>query len=184
MFKSKEYWEERYSTGGNSGQGSYGSSASLKADIINTIIDKYNIQTINDYGHGDGNNISLLKGYKQYTGYDVSKTARYICISKFKDHTSKTFINAMSRFKKADLALSLDVLYQLVEDKVYFTYLKNLFSKTDYVLIYAQDINEVGTDHCRSRRFTGYIKETYSDYKLIDIIDGSHSKVKFYLYKR
>lgn len=184
MFDSKEYWEERYSKGGNSGQGSYGSSANLKASVINTIIDKHTISTINDYGHGDGNNIALLKGYKQYTGYDVSKSARDRCILKFEKDTSKTFIHTKEQFKKADLALSLDVLYHLVEPDVYEDYLKSLFSKSTFVLIYAQDFDGDVSLHCRSRKFTTYIKNTFPDYTHIDTIDGSHDKVKFYLYKK
>lgn len=183
-FKSKEYWENRYSKGGNSGLGSYGSSASLKASVINTIIDKHSIKTINDYGHGDGNNITLLKGYKQYTGYDVSKSAYDICTLKFKDDTSKTFIHTKEQFKKADLALSLDVLYHLIEDEVYEDYLTNLFSKTKYVLIYAQDFDGDVSLHCKSRKFTTYIKKTFPAFTHIDTIDGSHDKVKFYLYKK
>ena len=182
-FSSKQFWEDRYSQGGNSGGGSYGNSATLKATIINDIIKRYKIKSINDHGHGDGNNIALLEGYDQYTGYDVSKTARDICIHKFKDHTAKRFISRETMFKKADLALSLDVLYHLVEEKVYTSYLKKLFSKCTYVLIYAQDFDGDVSLHCRSRKFTTYIEETFPDYKLIETINGYHSKVKFYLNK-
>jgi len=183
-FKSKEYWEERYSKGGNSGMGSYGSSASLKASVINTIIDKHSIKTINDYGHGDGNNITLLKGNFKYYGYDVSKSAYDICTLKFKDNKAYTFYHTDKQFKQADLALSLDVLYHLVEYDVYQDYLNRLFSKSTFVLIYAQDFDGDVNSHCRSRKFTTYIKNTFPAFTHIDTIDGSHDKVKFYLYKK
>lgn len=183
-FKSKEYWEARYLNGGNSGMGSYGHSANLKASVINTIIDKHTISTINDYGHGDGNNIALLKGKFKYYGYDVSKSAYDICTLKFKDNKAYTFFHTDKQFKQSDLALSLDVLYHLVEQDVYEDYLKRLFSKSTYVLIYAQDLDDIGHNHCRSRKFTTYIKDTFPAFTLIDIINGSHNKVKFYLYKK
>ena len=183
-FNSKQFWEERYSKGGNSGTGSYGNSAILKASYINSLIKKYKIKSINDYGHGDGNNISLLEGDFKYYGYDVSKTARDICIHKFKDNGAYTFYSRETQFKQADLGLSLDVLYHLVEDTVYKSYLKKLFSKCKYVLIYAQDFDGDESVHCKSRKFTTYINDTFPEYSLIDTTNGSHSKVKFYLYKK
>ena len=59
-FDSQLYWEKRYSTNGNSGIGSYDKDAESKSNYINDIIKKYNLKIINDYGHGDGINISLL----------------------------------------------------------------------------------------------------------------------------
>ena len=183
-FSSKTFWEDRYASGGTSGNGSYGNSATHKASIVNDIIDRYKIKSINDYGHGDGNQLELINPKIEYTGYDVSKTARNRCIHKFKDHTAKRFISRETMFKKADLGLSLDVLYHLVEESIFKSYLNKLFSKCKYVLIYAQDINEEGSKHCKSREFTPYIKETFPEYKLIETINGYHSKVKFYLYKK
>jgi hypothetical protein len=72
------FWEERYKTGGNSGAGSYGEYAVYKAQIINDYIIKYNIKTISDFGCGDGNQISLLKGFESYMGHDISSYALYL----------------------------------------------------------------------------------------------------------
>lgn len=183
-FNSKQYWEDRYYKGGNSGNGSYGVSADLKSTYINSIIKKYNIQTINDLGHGDGNQIGLLKGFKQYTGYDVSSSARERCISQYKDNRRYTFIDSLSQFKPSDLVMSLDVLYHLTEYEVFEAYLKDLFSLGEYVLIYAQDIEVQGDSHVVSRRFTPYIERVYDNFSLVDISEGTHDKVKFYLYKK
>ena len=46
MFSSKEYWETRYKSGGNSGVGSYTKFAEFKASFVNLLIKKYNIESI------------------------------------------------------------------------------------------------------------------------------------------
>ena len=183
-FKTKEYWENRYSQGGTSGTGSDGNSAVHKASIINSLIKKYNIKSINDLGHGDGNNITLLKGMDKYYGYDVSKTARSICTSKFKDNGAYTFLSRVSQFKKRDMAMSLAVLYHLVEDKVYYNYLDRLFSLGQYVLIYSINEDTIGNAHVSARQFTPHIENTYKDFNLIETINGFTSEVKFYLYRK
>lgn len=180
-FSSKQFWEDRYSQGGTSGTGSYGNSAVYKADVINSLIKKYNITTINDLGHGDGNNIQLID-VPEYFGYDVSKSARDRCIHKFKDNGAYTFYSRESQFKKKDMAISLDVLYHLTEEKVYKKYLDKLFKIGKMVLIYAMDEDSTGNDHVVSRRFTPYIEKTYKDFKLIEVVNGFTVDVKFYLY--
>ena len=183
-FSSKEYWEARYSKGGNSGQGSYNHSATLKADYINSIIDKYSINTINDLGHGDGNQISLLKGDFQYYGYDVSSSARQRCIDKFKDDRRYTFLDSVDTMIKRDLVMSLDVIYHLTEWEVYEQYLKDLFSLGNYVLIYGMNKEWRGDSHVLARPFDELIQRVHDSFSLIDISDGSHSEVKFYLYSK
>lgn len=183
-FNSKEYWESRYFKGGNSGEGSYGRSADIKAGYINSIIEKYNIKTINDLGHGDGNQITLLKGFEKYTGYDVSSTIRNKCILQFKDDSRYTFIDNEVQFKPSDLVMSLDVLYHLTEQEVFEGYVNRLFSLGVYILIYAEDRDKTGNAHVVCRKFTDYITDKYPDFKLIDIADGSHTNVKLYLYKK
>jgi len=75
---SKDYWEKRYSFGGNSGADSYNNLALFKASIINNFVIKNNINTVIEWGSGDCNQLSLAI-YKNYIGYDVSKTAIKIC---------------------------------------------------------------------------------------------------------
>ena len=73
MFNSKQYWKNRYLKNGTSGSGSYNKLANFKAEIINNFVDKHNIQSIIDYGVGDGNQLKLINtNNKVYTGIDVS----------------------------------------------------------------------------------------------------------------
>ena len=183
-FDSKKYWEDRYSKNGDSGKGSYGTSATIKANYINSVIDKYQIKTINDLGHGDGNQIGLLEGDFQYFGYDVSSTARNKCIHKFQNDRRYTFLDSIETMSKADLAMSIDVIYHLVEWEVYEQYLKDLFSLGNYVLIYGMNKEWVGDSHVLARPFDELIQRVHDSFSLIDISDGSHSEVKFYLYSK
>mgnify|MGYP003114024913 CR=1 FL=1 len=178
------YWEKRYASGGKSGGGSYGNNALKKSEYVKNIIKKYNIKTINDYGHGDGNQLMHISGFDHYTGYDISNTARKICIKKFPDKNKYKFIDDPSNFVKSDLVLSLDVLYHITNKSEFEKYLKKLFSIGKYVLIYACDKNNTGGEsHCLSREFTPYIESQFPNFKLIDTQNVIHKHVAMYLYK-
>lgn len=179
---SSQYWEKRYAAGQDSGVGSYNKQAEAKAEYVNNIITQYNIKTVNDYGHGDGNQLTYLKGFEKYYGYDVSQTVRDKCKVKFNDNCY-TFVANLTDLPPSDLALSLDVIYHLVEDKTYEEYMKYLFLDNKYVVIYST--NEVRTgepNHCRCRHFTPYVKQNFLNYELIEEVSPYHPDVKMYLY--
>ena len=87
---SKEYWEHRYATGGNSGSGSYNHLANFKASVINNFVIKNNVNTVIEWGSGDCNQLSL-SNYKNYIGYDISQSAIKMCKNKFSKYKTKTF---------------------------------------------------------------------------------------------
>lgn len=168
---SESYWEKRYSAGGNSGVGSYGLFAEYKADVINNFVDVHHVQTVIEFGCGDGNQLVLAK-YPMYLGYDVSRTAILKCKELFKSDKHKSF-GYMSEYdgEKADLALSLDVTYHLVEDNVYEHYMQTLFEASNrYVIIYSSDSDDnrgfEGT-HVRHRKFTRWVKENQTNWKIM-----------------
>ncbi len=197
---SRAYWEERYARGGNSGSGSYGKLTEFKAEVINEFVEEMKIRTVLEWGCGDGNQLRLAK-YEEYLGIDVSKTVVERCRSLFKNDSSKRFIDysgekgfANRLEKKYDLALSLDVIYHLVEKDVFETYMDNLFSSANrYVCIYSSDNEDVGDSHVRNRKFTDYVNTNYKSWKLIRKIDniysdnvnnpGSVSGANFYFYE-
>ena len=75
---SASYWQERYKKGGNSGTGSYNLLAEFKAEIINTFIKENSIETVVEFGCGDGNQLKYYQ-FKNYLGYDVSTESINIC---------------------------------------------------------------------------------------------------------
>jgi hypothetical protein len=176
---SKEYWEKRYSSGGNSGSGSYNNLALFKSSIINNFVSKNNISTVIEWGSGDCNQLSLAN-YSSYIGFDVSKSAIQICQSKFKNDKTKTFINMNDNFtndKKADLSISLDVIYHLLEDNVFSLYMQNLFnSSKKYVCIYSSNVNKKWSEHVRHRKFTDWIDKYLSnEWKIKEYIPNKYS---------
>jgi hypothetical protein len=171
MLNSSKFWEDRYKNGGNSGAGSYNALAEFKASVINEFIERNNIQSIIDYGVGDGNQLRLINTSGLiYYGIDISQTIIQRCKDIFKNDISKHFFltSEFDKDTKADLVLSCDVLYHLIEETVYFSYIESLFdSSNKYVIIYARDENKNHTAHVKFRKFTDYIETSFKTFKLI-----------------
>lgn len=168
---SAAYWEKRYSVGDNSGVGSYALFAEFKADVLNEFVSTHRVQTVIDFGCGDGNQLSLAK-YPAYLGFDVSSTAISLCQELFKSDSHKSFrLTSQYNGETADLALSLDVIYHLVEDNVFEHYMQTLFEASNrYVIIYASDSDDnhgyEGT-HVRHRKFTRWIQGNLPNWNLV-----------------
>jgi SAM-dependent methyltransferase len=181
------FWESRYKAGGNSGAGSYGEYAKHKADIINSYVEKYKIKTISDFGCGDGNQISLINGYEQYSGFDISEYIINVCKEKFKDISMK-FYDDILQMPEAELTLSLDVLYHIVEEKDYKIYLDQLFGKSQkFVLIFSSnfDGNDTVSGYILHRKFTDWADKNYKNFKLVDVIGNYlQTSAQFYLFER
>jgi hypothetical protein len=166
------YWENRYRVGGNSGVGSCGPLREFKAEVLNNFVATHNVQTVIEFGCGDGNQLGLAK-YPNYLGFDVSNTAVVQCRKVFESDSHKSF-RLMSQYdgERATLALSLDVIYHLVEDDVFEQYMQTLVSaSSQYVIIYSSDSDNnrgyVGT-HVRHRQFTNWMHEHLPNWKLIE----------------
>ena len=188
MFCSKQYWNERYKKGGNSGCGSYNELAQFKADIINSFILSNQIKTIVDYGVGDGNQLKLINTENLiYTGIDVSEFIISKCKEEFKDDKTKSFFHTdnMHNELKADLVLSCDVIYHLIEDSVYKKYMETMFSIANkYVIIYAKNEDMDRGNHVKFRKFSNYIETNLPQWKLIKHIKNKYpqSPSDFYIY--
>lgn len=167
MFSSQNYWNQRYQLGGNSGSGSYNKLAEYKAAVINEFVKSRNIESVIEWGCGDGNQLGLAN-YKKYIGYDVSSKAIEICQQKFQNDSTKQFIccgdKQFQNDKVADLTLSLDVIFHLVEDEVFEQYMTRLFtSSKKYVCIYSSNYNEQTAMHVKHRKFTDWIEQNLSN---------------------
>jgi predicted TPR repeat methyltransferase len=125
MFDVAKYWNDRYKSGGDSGAGSYGLLAIFKAEIINDFVEKNNINTVLEFGCGDGNQLTLAN-YHIYKGIDISEAAINICKNTFQNDLSKVFLTEHDG-TKAELVLSLDVLFHIIDEKELHEYIFNLF---------------------------------------------------------
>ena len=170
---SDNYWIARYKGGGNSGAGSYNALAEFKGEIINSFVMKNNINSVIEFGCGDGNQLKYLN-LNSYVGYDVSPDAIKQCSVIFKDDNNKQF-KLLKNYENtiADLTLSLDVIYHLIEDDIYNDYMLKLFESSHrYVIIYSSnnDKKEFNSPHVKNRAFSKWIKATKPEYKLIQHI--------------
>ncbi|CAN5318973.1 hypothetical protein BH23BAC3_BH23BAC3_18000 [soil metagenome] len=175
---SKSYWKERYKTGGNSGKGSYNELAEFKAHILNQFVLKYKINTVMEFGCGDGNQL-MHCNYPVYLGFDISPDAIARCQELFAGDDSKTY-KLMKEYngETADLTLSLDVIFHLTEDQIFTEYMHRLFDASQkYVIIYSSntDANSI-TDgaHVKHRKFSKWVKRSKPEWKLLKHIHNRY----------
>jgi hypothetical protein len=162
------YWEKRYHRNGTSGSGSYGKSAEYKAEFLNRFVKNQHIQSVIEFGCGDGNQ-AMQFDFPSYIGLDISHTAIEKCTRLFKeDHAKRVFIrDKKTTGLKAELAISLDVVYHLIEEHVYECYMKELFSSaTRYVIIYAWDAESEKNYHVKHRKFSAWIEDHQQNFQL------------------
>ena len=160
---SADYWDERYAAGGDSGRGSYGKDAAFKADVLNRFVATQHVRSVIEFGCGDGNQLSLGR-YPQYLGLDVSSHAVDLCRQRFSSDATKEFhVIADYAGETADLALSLDVIYHLVEDATFDAHMRTLFSAADrFVIVFSTNVADqtpLGRAHVRHRKFTDWVDD-------------------------
>lgn len=186
---SATYWEYRYASGGNSGSGSYGAVARFKADTLNQFVVAHDVESVIEFGCGDGHQLSLAD-YPAYIGIDVSTTAIGQCRAKFGGDPSKTFLHASdTNDEHAELGLALDVLLHLVEEHIYTAYLTELFDRSErFVAVFDANRDEAQAAHVRYRRFTDWIEANRPDWQRLAVVANPHkgpeSAADFYIYER
>jgi hypothetical protein len=198
---SARYWDDRYRSGGSSGPGSTGQFAAVKAKFVNDYVRQEAVRSVIEFGCGDGLQLSLAN-YPAYVGLDVSEAALSRCAERFARDTSKSFFLYSpfsfvdrQRVFRADLALSLEVIFHLVEDDVYGLYMQHLFDAADrFVVVCSTDVDlELDVPHRRHRRFSAWVDEHALDWErvvmfenpLTDWGDSARGALQhFYVYAR
>lgn len=193
---SAKYWEDRYRRGGNSGSGSYNRLAQFKADVLNEFVAENDLKTVIEFGSGDGAQLSLAD-YQSYVGVDISPTAVAAAREAFRSDPSKRFLHTSEvTDDRADVALSLDVVYHLVEDEVFDAYMTGLFNAAlRYAIVYASNRDSAWpSPHVRHREFTRWVDENRPDFRLLtkirnrypysDLDPDNTSFADFYIFER
>lgn len=190
-----DYWEQRYRDHGTSGMGSYGVFARVKARFINEYIRANGIRSVIDFGAGDGNQLRLLQ-IPQYIGLDTSQTAIERLRQQFAGDQTKQFVlqNGEAAFDdprwRAELGLSLDVIYHVVEDEIYERYMRDLFRcARSHVIIYSSNREPRWrfSEHVRDRRFSEFVDRHFPEWRLEQTSRnplGPLSRSDFYVYRR
>ncbi|MGI9287908.1 MAG: class I SAM-dependent methyltransferase [Pseudomonadales bacterium] len=201
-FKSSNYWEQRYADGRDSGSGSEGRLAEYKAEFLNKFVESNDIESVVEFGCGDGRQLSYAN-YKKYTGLDVSESALQLCREKYREDSSKRFVladsfveNLKSDSDRADLVLSLDVIYHLVEDAVFEKYIADIFATAkNWVIIYSSNYDaKQEKAHVLHRKFTDHIAGIIGGWSLHEHLRNKYafekddsqstSHADFFVYRR
>lgn len=169
---SKKFWEARYAAGGDSGSGSRGDTAAFKASVVNQFVVERGVASVVEFGCGDGSQLSLLK-VPSYLGVDVSSTVLAKCREMFSGDGARAFANESeyeeirAKFGRADVALSLDVIFHLTEDDVFESYMRRLFDAAAYyVLTYSPDANKASEwVHIKYRKYSTWVQENISGWE-------------------
>lgn len=158
MIDYKKYWQDRYITGGNSWKWSYNENAIFKADFINKFIKDNNIETVVEFWCGDWNNLALYN-IDNYIGLDISKEAIRMCNEKFKD-TNKKFEVTKNKKYKADLTLSLDVTFHILDRQEWEDYINRVIDSADkFTIFYSFPKWSWHVAHINDFNFEEYLKE-------------------------
>lgn len=202
---SIDFWRANYASGGYSGPGSRGRLADYKASFVNAFLTAESVQSVVEFGCGDGYQVSLIS-YPKYVGLDVSSDAIKLCIARFAGDSTKSFMaydpNAMfdgAGILRQDVSLSLDVIFHLVEDQMFETYMRLLFRSAErYVVIYSS--SQLGEEHAelvvpevRHRDLVAWVENAISGWRLKytednpypysgDITGGTFSR--FFVYEK
>jgi SAM-dependent methyltransferase len=150
------YWEDRYRKGKRgSGAGSRGDEAKVKAAFVNALIARYRVRRVIDWGCGDGVVASLIRS-RRYIGLDVSESALALCrerVRRARCHWLHFDGLTAPKLPPGDLALSLDVIFHLVDDELYRAHLALLFGSAPLVAIHSSNRDEPGQAHVLHREF-------------------------------
>jgi hypothetical protein len=120
------------------------------------------VQSVVEFGRGDGTQLALAE-YPFYVGIDVAESSISACRQRLAGDATKSFFlpsEMPANLGSFDLVLSLDVIYHLVEDKVFDAYMGSLFAHAGrFVAIYSSNKVEPGDSlHVRHRLFTRWIE--------------------------
>lgn len=123
--------------------------------------------------------------YPEYVGLDVSAQAITRCMQRFSSDRKKAFLlYSPTHFHdplgviRGDLALSLDVIYHLVEDDLFTLYMHHLFrSSTQYIIIYSSNADnmESSVPWIKHRRYSAWISKHCPEWQLLQHLPNPYT---------
>lgn len=144
-YPEKQYWEQRYFSGGTSGPGSIGKHKTWKWGIIDQFVQDLNLSDVLDVGCGD---LSFWEGRDcdDYTGIDFSKT---VIDKNTKRRPRWHFIHAnaenMIPGLRREIVLCMDVLFHITDEENFLSILHNLCHySSNYIFVHTWKNNPFG----------------------------------------
>jgi hypothetical protein len=165
------------------------------------LVKEYAISYVIEFGCGDGSQLRLAE-YPRYLGLDVAPSAIARCQELYAADPTKQFQQltpqltaTLSSAPQADLTLSLDVVYHLIDDAVFESYMQALFSASRrLVVVYSSNFEECyAAPHVRHRKFTDWVQLNQPEFELIRTLqnryplregDPDTSAADFFIYQR
>jgi hypothetical protein len=146
--ESAKYWDNRYSSGGTSGYGSYGEQLQKKLKWLVPL----DFNTVTEVGCGNFNfGMNLLKRHPaQYIGMDVSEVILKKNREWFPEHI---WLPASQQIPPADLLLCIDVIFHVDNQQELLRRLESSWTK--YLAITAYEYDQVNglAPHVHIRKF-------------------------------
>lgn len=177
---AKQYWNQRYNSGGNSGYGSYNEQLQKKLKWLGGL----DINSITEIGCGDfnfGSKLTKMYPSAKYHGYDISD----VIIKQNREKYPQYHFTSGDSIGGGDLVLCIDVLFHTLKDEDYHETLLMLdafYKQGKYLAVtaYEYDQEKGLSPHVRIRKF---------DYKrfgepLIREVVEEDGQLYFYLFKR
>jgi SAM-dependent methyltransferase len=153
--------------------------ARFKADVLNEFVRQNALSSVVEFGCGDGSQLALCQ-YPKYLGLDVSPAAVDLCRRRFSGDSSKSFaVLGTVDPDGYDAALSLDVIYHLVEGEAFEKHMSDLFdSARRLVVIYSSNCTDAQpAPHVRHRKFTDWIEQHRPNWVLSGVIRNKYPYV-------
>ena len=192
-FDSRGYWERRYADGRDSGPGSHGEYARYKADFLNEFVAEHDIESVVEFGCGDGAQVELA-AYPEYVGLEVAPAAVERCARQFADDETKSFLLYDPLYfqnhgaVEGELVLSLEVLFHLVEDERFEQTMHDIFgAATQYVILFSSNYDDATPElHVRHRNFTDYVAAEFPAFDLVERVENEYEErvSDFYVYEK
>lgn len=170
-FDTTAYWEARYRDGGNSGAGSHGRLAKLKARFLARFFKTNSITSQIDFGIDDGYQLSLVKPLR-YIGVDVARTIVERMSKEHAGNPARLFLHVddLEGVDRCEVGTSFDVIQHLVNDDDFEIYMRRLFIYSRrFVVIYSSNSTyKSKSSHILHRNFTAFISDYRPDWRLIN----------------
>lgn len=175
----RQYWNERYKRGGNSGDGSYGGQLEKKLNFLKGL----DIESITEIGCGDfnfGKHLMEMYPNATYNGTDVSEE---ILERNRKEYPQYNFYPSGGYNPPADLLLCIDVLFHITYGDEYENMLWTLqkdWKKYLAVTAYEYAQTDGLAPHVKIRPFNYHM---FGEPIIREVIE-EEGQMYFYLFKR
>jgi hypothetical protein len=148
--------------------------AAFKAKVLSTFVAENAIASCIEFGCGDGNQLGLVS-WPRYIGLDVSVTAVTRCISRYANDSTKSFFLYRpgcfvdrDALLQADVAVSLDVVYHITDERQYDLYMKDLCDAARrFVVVYSTDYDRMVSSTIRHRKVTTWMASRAPGFRLM-----------------